>query len=376
MYLGIDTSAYTTSAAVVDDVPACLWEKRQLLEVPLGDYGQAQSKSFFQHTVSLPSVLAEMPSEYWPRLKGIGVSVSPRSVEGSYMPVFRAGVSLARVLAQALAIPLMETSHQEGHIMAGLWSAGLWPEGLQSEEPETERQASEGSQLKGLGTKRGRSIERTEESSAAGRFLAFHISGGTTEILRVTSDTEGGWGTEIIGNTQDLHAGQFVDRVGVSLGLPFPAGPYLAELSAKGSRDAETLLPSSVKKGVVSFSGVESAAQRLIAQKTVPPDVARAVEGCCLRSFAKMIEYAIDETGLDRVLMIGGVAANEFLRARLPARVARGCFYWAQERWSSDNACGTALMALRRLRTREKFRMADDIEALSEDLKEYMENGQ
>ncbi|MCL1853673.1 MAG: O-sialoglycoprotein endopeptidase [Peptococcaceae bacterium] len=338
MYLGIDTSAYTTSAALME-ASQCVWEKRRLLEVPMGEHGLAQSRSFFQHTVHFPEVLEDVPADCWPRIKGIGVSAAPRPVQGSYMPVFRVGVSLARVLSSALRVPLVETSHQEGHIAAGLWSAGL-------------------------------GFDKGE------KFLAFHVSGGTTELLRVTVDGAEGFKAEIVGWSEDLHAGQFIDRVGVSLGLPFPAGPHLAKLSEQGSREAESLLPSAVKKGVsaatvhtdttestggtrcaeaavsgvtVSFSGVESAAQRLIQKQASPANVARAVEGCCLRSFAKMIDYAVRETKLDTVLMIGGVAANGFLRARLPLCVSQARFFWAEASWSSDSAGGVALIAQRQL---------------------------
>ncbi|MCL1790794.1 MAG: O-sialoglycoprotein endopeptidase [Peptococcaceae bacterium] len=354
MYLGIDTSAYTTSAAIVE-ASQCVWENRRLLEVPEGKRGLAQSQSFFRHTLHIPDVLEGVPPDCWPRIQGIGVSAVPRPVRGSYMPVFCVGVSLARGLACALRIPLVETSHQEGHIAAGLWSSGL---------------RSPGRQL----------VPGLQGADDQQRFLSFHVSGGTTELLHVTVDETGGFGLEIVGWSEDLHAGQFIDRVGVSLGLPFPAGPHLAALSLSSCRAAERLLPSAVKKDVkgaeahvgtlqgwdgggqdqggaasglsgvkVSFSGVESAAQRLIQKGTPPQDVARAVEGCCLRSFAKMIEFAVEETGLNTVLMIGGVAANGFLRERLPGAVPRARFFWAEAAWSSDNAAGVALIAQGRL---------------------------
>ena len=241
MYLGIDTSAYTSSVAVVDDSKQIIWENRRLLQVPLGEKGLAQSEALFKHIQVLPEIIAEVPLDIWQEIKGIGVSTTPRPVEGSYMPVFTAGMAIASSLASALRVDLVSTSHQEGHLVAGLEST----EGLDPTE-----------------------------------FLAVHLSGGTTEILHVRNEIPGRYTIKILGASSDLHAGQFIDRVGTRLGLSFPAGRELEKMALKASPGSASLLPSSVKGYEMSFSGVESAVQRMIDDKKKPADLARAVEGC------------------------------------------------------------------------------------------------
>jgi N6-L-threonylcarbamoyladenine synthase len=306
-YLGIDTSAYTTSLAIVDREKQLVWETRKVLAVPQGERGLAQSAALFQHVQNLPGLIDEIPVGFWEILAGIGVSVAPRSVTGSYMPVFTPGYGIAASLAAALRVPLLRTSHQEGHIAAGIISGKL---------------------------------PRRKE------FLAIHISGGTTELLKVHQLNPGKLDIEILGGSADLHAGQFVDRIGVRLGLPFPAGKNLEELAKDANPEAASWLPSAVKGFEVSFSGVETAAQRLVDQKKEPADIARAVEGCIARTVAKLLQAGIERTQLNQVLIVGGVASNQFIRSELEKRVGKKAqLFWAQPSWSRDNAIGVAILA-------------------------------
>lgn len=310
MYLGIDTSAYTCSLALIDDNEKLIWEKRELLNVPKGDRGMAQSEALFQHIQTLPKLVEAIPAQYWKMIKAAGVSISPRPVKGSYMPVFIAGQSAAAMLGSSLQIPVYHTTHQEGHIAAGIHTAG----GPQNT-----------------------------------RFLAVHLSGGTTELLAVDLVELGRYQVIILGGTTDLHAGQFIDRVGVRLGLSFPAGKELEKLALRSSPGSASLLPSSVKGYELSFSGVESAAQRLIQTEKKPADIARAVEGCVSRTIVKVLEKALAETDLPEVLFVGGVSSNKFIRSDIEKRLAkRADFYWADPKLSTDNAVGIAII------TREK----------------------
>jgi N6-L-threonylcarbamoyladenine synthase len=306
MFLGLDTSAYTTSVAVVDQEKHLVWEKRRLLEVPQGEKGLAQSEALFNHIKNLPELLALVPPTIWPEIAGIGVSTAPRPAEQSYMPVFLAGRSVASSLASALNVKLVTTSHQEGHLAAGLESA---------------------------------------EGFALTDFLAVHLSGGTTEVLKVRKDSPGKLSLQILGGSSDLHAGQFVDRVGVRLGLSFPAGKELETLALKSAPGSASLLPSSVKGYEMSFSGVESAVQRLIEEKKRPADLARAVEGCIVRTIYKVLTKAVDDTGLRDILIVGGVASNQYLRNQLEKKLeSQARLFWAKPGWSSDNSIGVALL--------------------------------
>ena len=313
LYLGIDTSAYTTSLAIVNDQAELVYENRKVLTVPQGERGLAQSAALFQHVQNLPQLVKSVPSEYWQRVDAIGVSTAPRPLKESYMPVFLPGYGVASAMASARNIPLVETSHQEGHLVAGLVSGKL-------QQPH---------------------------------FLAIHISGGTTELLEVQHVQPGKLDIRILGGTTDLHAGQFVDRVGVSLGLPFPAGKDLEELARQGNPEAVTWLPSAVRGFEVSFSGVETAAQRLIVQGKNPADVALAVEGCIARTLAKLLQAGIEKTKLTEILIVGGVAANQFIRQELGRRLPKKVnFYWAHPNWSRDNAIGVAALTLEKVRGR------------------------
>ncbi|WP_172635902.1 O-sialoglycoprotein endopeptidase [Desulfitobacterium dichloroeliminans] len=311
LYLGIDTSAYTTSLAIVDDQAVLVYENRKVLDVPQGERGLAQSVALFQHVQNLPQLVAAVPQEYWGEIAAIGVSTAPRPLKESYMPVFTPGFGVATAMAAARCIPLVLTSHQEGHLAAGLISSEL------------------------SGT----------------RFLAVHISGGTTELLEVQRQLPGQMDIRILGGTTDLHAGQFIDRVGVRLGLPFPAGKSLEALARQANPEAATWLPSAVKEFEVSFSGVESAAQRLIDQGKEPADVARAVEGCIVRTLTKLLKAGTEETSIKEILIVGGVASNQYIRQELERRLANvGHFHWALPNWSRDNAIGVAVLTLEKIK--------------------------
>jgi N6-L-threonylcarbamoyladenine synthase len=280
------------------------------LNVPAQTTGLAQSAAFFQHMQNLPELTEALPQAYLSHLASVGVSVAPRPVEGSYMPVFTAGIAAARILAAAKGIPLFRTTHQEGHIAAAL---------------------------------------RGNEHLIQEPFLAVHLSGGTTELLHVRARSPGYLRIELLGGTTDLHAGQFVDRVGVRLGLAFPTGKYLEQLALSGSAEAGSWLPSSVQGLRISFSGVETAAVRLLEQGKAQADVARAVEGCIARTLSKWLSAGMRETGRRKILLAGGVAANRFIRQEIERRMQKSergnmALYWAKPEWCGDNAVGVALL--------------------------------
>lgn len=307
--LGIDTSCYTTSVAVVDTDKRLVGEHRQILRVPEGKRGLQQSQAVFQHVQNLKTSFKKVTSLVnRENIVAISASVKPRPIEKSYMPVFTVGESQGHVLADMLGVPFWETSHQEGHLLAGLWSSNL--------EPKE-------------------------------NFLAIHLSGGTSELMHVTLE-EGKtlFKIEVLGGTLDLHAGQFVDRIGVALRLPFPAGPHLEKL-AFGLSAQDTYIPTYVRDFDFSFSGGETQALRLIEQGYPPEVVARAVENCIAKTMEKIVRRGIESTGLKKVLFVGGVAANQHLRLRLRLRLEHpavgGKLYFADPNLSTDNAVGTAL---------------------------------
>lgn len=306
--LGIDTSCYTTSVALMNFEGNLLAEARKLLTVKHGKRGLAQSEMVFQHTRNLPGLLEEVFANLSDNvnIEAIGVSAYPRPLPDSYMPAFLVGSGFARALAAVNKIKIRQISHQEGHIFAGLWSAG------------------------------GPKVDN---------FLSLHVSGGTTEIVKVNRCGQH-VRIDLLGGTKDLSAGQMVDRVGVALGLPFPAGPHLEEL-ARANRETPIFIPSSVKELNTSFSGPTTHVMRLIQKEVNPEALAEGVQLCIGESLAKIIKNAVKQTGLDQILVVGGVSSNQYIRKHINESIAGlGInLYFPLREYSADNAVGAAFMA-------------------------------
>ena len=309
-FLGIDTSAYTCAAAVVDDQGGLLTACRRLLPVPAGGRGLQQGTAVFHHVQLLPDLLAAVFNDAAAdTIRVVAAATRPRPVEGSYMPVFTVAAGQGKALAAALKVPFLATTHQEGHIAAGLWSAGWQPDGP---------------------------------------FLAVHLSGGTSEVLQVNHHS-GGFSICKLGGTLDLHAGQLIDRVGVLMGMQFPAGPQLEMLARQsGATGAALRLTSAVRGYDFSFSGPASQAERLLANGAGRAAVARAVEHCIAKTLERVLRLAVEATGINDILIVGGVAANTYLRQRLRLRLEHRAvgarLHFAAREHSSDNAIGIALL--------------------------------
>ena len=247
-YLGIDTSCYTTSCAIIDSDFHIVGEARKLLEVKPGERGLQQSNMVFQHTKALPKLMLELPQV---PISGIGVSGFPRREENSYMPAFMVGLGQGETLSHILNVPLHIFAHQENHILAAL---------------------------------------RDLEHIPTEPFLALHLSGGTTELVYCHHQGEGIFESHIIGGSKDLQGGQYVDRIGVAMGLPFPAGKHLESLALQTTEYEP--LPSSMKDGWISFAGPCSAAMRRINETMSDMDksnLARAVFTSMGNALEKMI---------------------------------------------------------------------------------------
>ncbi len=306
MILGIDTSCYTTSLAVVDDEGSLLADCRRLLPVAEGACGLAQSQAFFMHLMQAPQLLRQIYETAAPQaLRVVAASTRPRPLPDSYMPVFRVGENMGRMLADTLHLPFFATSHQEAHLAAALWSL---------DKPLPQR-----------------------------RFLALHLSGGTGELLRVEKKP-GGFDLDIVGDC-DLAPGQYIDRIGVALGLPFPAGAPLEEL-ARQAAGSDLRLPLSVRESHIYFCGPQSAAKRLLDGGTPPCELAYAVFSNIAQSLAQAILFAAAENDLYDVVLAGGVMANSIIKEQLSLLLQDSVqLHFAGPRFAGDNAVGVALLA-------------------------------
>ena len=306
--LGLDTSNYTTSVALFDGETGV--NLGRLLEVRPGELGLRQSDALFQHVKRLPGLLEGLMREEQD-IQAVGASTRPRAVEGSYMPCFLAGESQGRGIAAALKVPFYAHSHQQGHLTAAAWSAG-----------------------------------RLDLLNAP--FLAWHLSGGTTELLLVrpegTSVT-----AEIIGGTSDLSAGQLIDRTGLLLGLQFPAGKALDGLYTQ----ADVCYAPKVKLKDLTFSlsGMENQVKALAEKGEKPANIARfAIDAISSVVWRATQEAQRRYPGLP-VLCSGGVASNSQLRAGLTELCGA---IFAEPRYSTDNAMGTAILTWRVLKAGER----------------------
>ena len=309
--LGFDTSCYTTSAAAVNEQGDVVAFSRMLLPVAQGQRGLRQSEAVFAHVRQMPQVMVHMRDALRDaEIVAVCASSKPRDEEESYMPVFTVGLGHARVIADTMDIPLYETSHQQGHIAAGL---------IGNTMPE-------------------------------GPFVALHLSGGTTELLHCTDD-----GLKLLGGSADLHAGQLVDRVGVALGLGFPAGPALEQLAMAYEGPVEGLLPVSMEKDGLTchLSGVETKAQQWIREGKMPPEkIAAEVFDLLSRTVARLLTGACLSVGTSRALVVGGVSSSELLRERLCQRLKKQRkpvdVWFGEKRYSADNAAGVASIGMKR----------------------------
>ena len=301
--LAFDTSNYTTSVAYY--APDGHFQARKLLEVPAGSLGLRQQEALFQHVKRLPELVEELFAQNPGEIAALGASTAPREVEGSYMPCFLAGSGQARTLAKALNAPCYSWSHQQGHLAAAAWSAGH--------------------------------MELLDKP-----FLAWHLSGGTTELLKVTPQGVAVT-AERIGGTTDISAGQLIDRTGVLLGLDFPAGRALDDLA----KEAEGVLkPFPVKTEDLQFSlsGMENKVNGLAEAGQAPAEIA----GFVLDTLSDVIRRVTVEAqnvhpGLP-VLCSGGVASNSRLRYVL-TEFCQAVF--AKPEFSTDNAMGVAILTHR-----------------------------
>ena len=301
--LGIDTSCYTTSVACFDE-SGVLYDGRLVLPVQRGERGLRQSEGVFLHTRQLPPLVEEAFSTVPPaRIAAVACSRTPVNRDDSYMPVFLAGLGVARSLAAALKVPLLPLDHQSGHIRAAL----IGNEGL-TDKP----------------------------------FYAVHLSGGTTDLLSVEAKAPGAFCIEPLGRSEDLHAGQLVDRVGVLLGCGFPAGKEMESL-ARQARTRDLRIPSSVRGLSCSLSGAETAAGRALAQGRTADEVAYAIYDLLARTLTKLLTNAARQQGDRPVLLCGGVASSLLLRELLRERCALPLFF-GESRYSSDNAVGIAAL--------------------------------
>ena len=310
--LGIDTSNYKTSVAVTDRNNNIICDFRRFLKVKRGDRGLRQSDALFQHIKNLPELMQNVRDVFDGSFSAVSYSDRPRPAEGSYMPVFLAGESLGKSLASAMNIPCFSFSHQEGHIEA---------------------------------------IKTYSSMSSMVNFLACHFSGGTCELLNVAAEGSG-YSIKIIGGTRDISLGQVIDRAGVAMGMEFPAGEEMDRAAIAAAGETSVLTPVKVKDGWFNLSGIDTQIKRILSQSSkAEPEFIREIFVRLSDSVSEMLIQGAQMTGINDILMAGGVSSSTFMRETVTGELEKKHInaVFDDNNLSQDTAVGTALLGGRQL---------------------------
>ncbi len=310
-FVGIDTSNYTTSAAVYSTDTNEIRQNKKLLPVKKGECGLRQSDAVFHHTNQLSGILRELLLST-DKIEAVCVSARPRNIEGSYMPCFLTGKTAAEIITYTSKSELFYTSHQIGHIAAALYSCGRM-DLLQKE------------------------------------FIAFHVSGGTTDCLYCTPDDEEIINAQQFSGSLDLKAGQAVDRVGVMMGLDFPCGKELEQLAEKS--DKHFKINVKLKGSDCCLSGLENKCRKMYDDGEAKEDIARYCLEFIEQTIKAMTEKALENYGKLPVVYAGGVMSNKYIRSMLEKSFDA---YFAEPEFSCDNASGVAIIAAEKHKRKNK----------------------
>lgn len=306
IFLGIDTSNYTTSTAIFDSNTGKFFQQKRLLPVKPGELGLRQSDAVFHHTAQLHLLFSELVKDIDSKdIAAIGASSRPRPVDGSYMPCFTVGENTAKILSSALKVPLYTFSHQEGHIAAALYDS-------KSENLFTEK------------------------------FLAFHVSGGTTEAV-IAKGNGYGFSLDLAAKSLDLNAGQAIDRVGLMLGLRFPCGAELEKLALKNTKKIS--VRPTLKECDCCLSGLENICRRLLENNESKEYIAAYCIEYIRKTLSLMTDKLLLKYGTMPVLYAGGVMSDSIIQNSFKEKYNAA---FAQPSLSSDNAVGIAYLAYRK----------------------------
>lgn len=342
--IGIDTSCYTTSIAAISLENKIIFNEKIALEVEKNSNGLRQSDAVFKHINNI-GFLADKIKEYTKEYKveAICVSKNPRPIENSYMPVFNVGYNLGKLLSSVLKCKFYETTHQENHIRASLF---------------------------------------TNDMKNKDKFMSFHISGGTTELLLAYKSKEH-YKTEIIGSTNDINFGQLIDRIGVKLGYNFPCGEYIDKKAMLCDYKIEKGLKTSVKEGIINLSGIENQITELIKEKD-EYYICKITLDTITRILAKIIDYACDKYDVYEVVFAGGVSASKYIKENLYKKIKNNKIkvYFTSNEYATDNAVGCAIIGMEKyiidrkntLIIEEKIEFEKILKKKSEEIEKLIKN--
>ena len=313
--IGIDTSCYTTSIAAISLNKEIIFNEKIMLNVDTNSKGLRQSEAVFKHVSNIGQIsenIAEKLRNY--NIVGVCASEKPRPIKGSYMPVFTVGLNIGKLLSSTHNCPFFKTSHQENHIESSLLGKNL--------------------------------LDKN-------RFIAVHMSGGTTEIVLVNKGKCGKYEFEIIGGTKDVSFGQLIDRLGVKLSYNFPCGKYIDKNALEYEKTIENGLKTSVKEGYMNLSGIENQLDKIMSnQKEIDKSfLSKLLMDAIIRNMFKSLSYLCEKHGVYEVVFAGGVSASKYISKNLTQKLKKYNVkaYFTESHLATDNAVGCALIGIENL---------------------------
>ncbi len=323
--LGIETSCDETGVALYDSDRGAIVADALYSQVKMhADYGgvvpELASRDHIRKTVPLLTDMLARAGVELSAIDGIAYTAGPGLI-GALM----VGATIGRSLAWALGVPAVAIHHMEAHLLAPL---------LGQPRPEMP-------------------------------FVALLVSGGHTLLVRV--DALGRY--TILGESVDDAAGEAFDKTAKMLGLGYPGGPAVAQLASRGnSARFKFPRPMTDRPGLdFSFSGLKTFTRNTLANLETATeqdkaDVARAFEDAVVDTLVIKCRRALEQTGLEQLVMAGGVAANTRLRAALDARLPGRVFY-AKASLCTDNGAMVAFTGYLRLARGERAPLAIETRA-------------
>jgi N6-L-threonylcarbamoyladenine synthase len=319
--LAIESSCDESAVAVLDEYRGLLahelYSQVELHRVYGGVVPELASRDHVRRLLPLVERALETAATAPDQLAGVAFTAGP-----GLMGALLTGAALARSLAYAWQVPAIGVHHLEGHLLAPL---------LEPEPPPFPH-------------------------------IALLVSGGHTLLIEVT-----GIGRyRILGETRDDAAGEAFDKTAKLLGLPYPGGPELARLAQSGTAGVFRYpRPMLDRPGLeLSFSGLKTAVLHSLRGRELTPklraDVARGVEEAIVGTLSAKAVRALEASGLDTLVVAGGVSANQRLRATLDEAVGRrgGRVYYPRVEFCTDNAAMIAVAGLARLKAGERDGLA------------------
>ncbi|MBL1379514.1 tRNA (adenosine(37)-N6)-threonylcarbamoyltransferase complex transferase subunit TsaD [Zobellella iuensis] len=314
--LGIETSCDETGIAIYDDKLGILAHQLYSQVKLHADYGgvvpELASRDHIRKTIPLIEAALAQAGCTREDIDGVAYTAGP-----GLMGALLVGATIGRSLAFAWNKPAVAVHHMEGHLLAPM----------------------------------------LEERVPAFPFVALLVSGGHTLLVRV-----GGIGRyEILGESIDDAAGEAFDKTAKLMGLEYPGGPRLARLAEQGVPGRFHFpRPMTDRPGLdFSFSGLKTFAANTIAAQgnddQTRADIAHAFQQAVVDTLAIKCKRALQQTGLNRLVVAGGVSANLSLRSQLAALMAglKGEVFYPRNEYCTDNGAMIAFAGLQRLRAGE-----------------------